>query len=168
MGLIPARRSRSKSVVSTLHSLLQLDRESIEAYRLALEHLVDDPMARDTLESFCVDHERHVRELRVMLRAFGGDDRLDEGRLLPRGPTDFSGLPGTVPVLRALKANEDQVVRAYQAALSIDAPADCLDIVRRNCNDQLRHRAWLTARVDAFSRTSAHARAERTSRISVA
>src|SRR5207248_5697052 len=71
---------------------------------------------------------------------------------LVREPVVFQTMPGTTEKLRILKANEDIVVARYREALSLDAPRDVVERVRRACNDQLRHRAWIAARVDAFQR----------------
>jgi hypothetical protein len=135
-----------------LNDLLRLERATLQAYRAAIDAIEDDPMARDTMVSFEADAERHVRELEVAIRSFGGVpiDRPSDD--LVREPVVFETMPGTTEKLRILKSNEDVVVARYRAALSIDAPRDVVERVRRACNDQLRHRAWIAARVDAFVR----------------
>jgi hypothetical protein len=135
-----------------LNDLLRLERASLQAYRSAIDAIDDDPMARDTMVSFEADAERHVRELEVAIRSFGGVPVERPSEDLVREPVVFETMPGTTEKLRILKSNEDIVVARYRDALSMEAPRDVVERVRRACNDQLRHRAWIAARVDAFQR----------------
>jgi hypothetical protein len=142
--------ARIAEASARLNGLLQLERASLLAYRAAIDAIDDDPMARDTMVSFQADAERHVRELEVAIRSFGGvpADRPSED--IVREPIVFATMRGTREKLRVLKSNEDIVVARYREALSLDAPRDVVERVRRACNDELRHRAWIAARVDAF------------------
>ena len=141
---------------STLQDLLGLEREVIAAYQLAIDNIVDEPMTRDTIVSFHADQLRHVRELETTLRELGGTGSsvTPRSQLLMRDPQTFARAAGTTQVLQLLKQNEELVVRRYQDALHADLPGEVGEMVRRACNDQLRHRAWIAARVDAFTRTS--------------
>lgn len=142
--------------ITTLHDLLGLEREVIAAYQLAIDNIVDEPMTRDTIVSFQADQQRHVRELESTLRTLGGANTTmpPRSQQLIRDEGSFERAAGTTQVLQLLKQNEELVVRRYQDALRDDLPAEVSDMVRRACNDQLRHRAWIAARVDAFTRTS--------------
>jgi hypothetical protein len=147
--------ARSSRHITTLQDLLGLEREIIAAYQLAIDNIVDEPMTRDTIVSFHVDQQRHVRELETTLRALGSDANVSaRGHLLMREPAAFAEAAGTTQVLELLKQNEEVAVRRYQQALHSDLPEDVADLVRRACNDQLRHRAWIAARVGAFTRSS--------------
>lgn len=160
---------RTKQIVGTLNELLLLDRESLEAYAAAIDAVDDDPMARDTMMSFRADHERHVKELEIAIRACGGVPvtTTSARSSLTKDHASFASLPSSTAMFRVLKSNEDVVVQRYRAALSLDAPSDIVEVVRRACNDQLRHRAWIAARVDAFSRAQEQGRIPRDSRSSM-
>jgi hypothetical protein len=152
MGFSPGRPARH---VATLQELLGLEREVLDAYQLAIDNIVDEPMTRDTIVSFHTDQLRHVRELETMLRSLGSTaTATPRGQLLMRDPAEYARAASTTQVLELLKQNEEIVVRRYQLSITGDLPDDVADLVRRACNDQLRHRAWIAARVDAFKRTS--------------
>ena len=152
MGMSPGRSIRH---IATLQELLGLEREVITAYRLAIDNIVDEPMTRDTIESFHADQLRHVREFEKMLRSLGAASTPAQRRpLLIREATSFARAAGTTEVLELLRKNEELVVRRYQEALHADLPEHVANLVRTACNDQLRHRAWIAARVDAFTRNN--------------
>lgn len=166
MSVTFGRNAQISSVLVELHAL---DAQGRDALRCAVDRIHDEPLTRDTVMSFEADLDRHLRELEVAIRSYGGAPGARPRRRpdLVRDAAAFDA-PTTTAVLRVLKQNEDEIVRRYQVALAdLRAPAPVLDLVRRCRNDSLRHRAWIAARVDAFSRTSRPAPGERDSRTSV-
>ncbi len=156
---MPGSRASHREVVSVLREALLLEREALDAYAAAIVRLGDEPLTRDTAMSFLSAHERHFDELDARLRTFGV--QLVESpdtprRLLP--PERFSELAGTTAALRLLRTNADELVRRYRALLERPLPEAELSMIRRICNDELRHRAWLAARIHAFSRISPEGR----------
>jgi hypothetical protein len=148
-------RSTTTRWIGVLQDLVALDREAIEAYASAIEAIVDEPMTRGTLEAFLREHVRHAEEHERLLRSLGGEPRHGfDRRVLVTERDAYAVLPGTTAVLRLLKANEDVVVHRHQEALRAAGPGHVSDAIRGACNAELRHRAWIAARVDAFQRST--------------
>ena len=158
--------TKTMQLIAQLRSLTTLGRDASMAFRLAIDHVVDEPLTRFTLMSFRADHERHLQELDAMLLAFGadvGDPLAHAGGWVASRPAvvasglivderRFASLRSTTAVLRLLKYDVEVIARTHQECLRT-IPAAALEMVRNHTNDCLRHRAWVAARVDAFVRT---------------
>jgi rubrerythrin len=156
---MPGSRASQRELVSALREALLLEREALDAYAAAIVRLGDEPLTRDTAMSFLSAHERHFDELDARLRRLGVQvvEASDTPRrLLP--PERFSELSGTTAALRLLRVNADELVRRYRELLARPLPEAELAMIRRICNDELRHRAWLAARIQAFARISPEGR----------
>jgi rubrerythrin len=152
---VPFLRASVREIVQVLREALRLEREALDGYAAAISQLGEEPLTRDTAMSFVSAHERHVEELTRALRGFGrppdAEDPESPRRLLP--PERFAEAHGPTATLKLLKSSSDEVVRRQRALLARSLPEAVLETLRRVCNDELRHRAWLAARVQAFART---------------
>lgn len=151
---MPLLRSTVREIVQVFREALRLEREALDGYAVAIARLGEEPLTRDTAMSFVSAHERHVADLERALLQLGSRPMPEEPesprRLVP--PERFSEAFGPTPTLNILKSNSDEIVRRYRALLARALPEDALDTLRRICNDELRHRAWLAARMQAFAR----------------
>lgn len=146
------RRGATREVVSVFREALLLEREALGAYAAAIGRLADEPLTRDTAAAFLSAHERHFDALGTRLRALGVQEVQPDAsppRLLPA--ERFADARGTSAALLLLRMNADELVRRYRELLTHPLPEDDLSTLRRICNDELRHRAWLAARVQAFA-----------------
>ncbi len=137
-------------IVKVLNELLHVDIDAIRAYGQALD-AAKDPEVVNRLTEFRGDHERHVNELSSIVRRFGGTPvgGPDIKGFLLEGMTAIRAMMGEDGALKAMRQNEQVTNRAYERALQQPFPADVLDVVRRNREDERRHLAWIEARVKA-------------------
>jgi uncharacterized protein (TIGR02284 family) len=134
---------------TVLYQLIELDYDAVEAYRAAIERL-HDPEERSALSGFMKDHERHISDLGVHLRSIGGEPPKgpDIKRVLTEGKVVIAGLLGDRAVLAAMKTNEDDTNTAYERASNRDDLTPELQLLlRRNLNDERRHRSWIEERM---------------------
>jgi uncharacterized protein (TIGR02284 family) len=138
-----------QDTVKLLNDLIQLDFDSIAAYRATMARL-EDPTSRAKLTEFLADHERHTRDLAHAVRELHGAARTEaETRpVLKKGKAVLSGLKGDHRVLEATKSNEEQTTEAYEKAIKQEhLQADVVETLRRNLEDERRHRAWIEERM---------------------
>lgn len=132
-----------------LHQLIELDFDAIEAYRAALSRF-DDTSYRSRMSDFQADHERHVHELSVLVRAMGREppEGPDMKQYLTRGKVVIAGLLGDPAILAAMVTNEDDTNTAYErAAARADLSTDLRELLERNLGDERRHRGWLEEQI---------------------
>jgi rubrerythrin len=142
---------------TVLRQLVSLDYDAVEAYRAAIDRL-SDTEAKAALSGFMKDHERHIEEVGALIRTRGGDPPKgpDAKRILTQGKVVIAGLFGDRPILMAMKTNEDDTNTAYDRAASrADLTPEAQLLLRRNLDDERRHRAWIEQRL-ASERASAH------------
>ena len=141
-------RNRNEGLSNLLEELRCLEDDAARACRLALEAMPDEPLTRGQLFSFLSEYEAHRAELAGML------SKLPRPRKAPpSGLSDhLGGRSGSIAILRVIRRNAEVGVRRYQQALA-NASEELAPMVRSHTNAWLRHRAWLTARIDAFART---------------
>jgi uncharacterized protein (TIGR02284 family) len=134
---------------SALCQLIEVDYDAVEAYRAATDRL-RDAAAKATLTAFMADHGRHISEVGAELSAMGGEPPRgpDIRRVLAQGKVVIAGLFGDQAVLRAMKANEDDTNTAYErAAARSDLTPTLESLLRRNLDDERRHRVWIANRL---------------------
>lgn len=153
-------RHRDRDLANLLDELRRIEIDAAAACRRAIERLADEPLTRGQLLSMLSEHESHRVALERLLRS-GGLERTLSKLPASRGglPTGllyeasaFDGRRGSTAVLRVIRGNAEVAVRRYQAALRQVPPA-LEPVIRDQTNVWLRHRAWLTARIEAFART---------------
>lgn len=139
-----------QDVIKHLNELIQLDFDASKTYEQALER-VDDEAAREDLENFRADHERHIVELTRVVEDLGGEveevTRDIKGVLL-EGMTKLRSVTGTLGALRAMKSNEKLTNRSYDKAVRLDLPPMALEVVTRNLEDERRHLAAIENHID--------------------
>lgn len=131
----------SKEIAKELFDLVQLDIDATYAYSTAISN-VDVPMVRETLIRFRDDHERHVKQLSVLIRNFGGTPPSmspDFKGFILQGMTAVRSATGTEGALKAMKMNEELTNKTYARALSLGLPFDVQEQVQRNHVDEQRH-----------------------------
>jgi uncharacterized protein (TIGR02284 family) len=144
-------------VKSILHQLIELDYDAAEAYQAAIDRLKDTD-AKLALAGFKRDHERHVQEVGAQLEAMGGEPPRgpDLKRVLTEGKVVIAGMMGDRAILIAMKSNEDDTNTAYERVTSRnDLSPELLLLLRKNLEDERRHRSWIEQRVGTMS-ASAH------------
>jgi len=133
--------------ITMLEHLIALDYDAVEAYDAAIARL-DSEEFRQQLAEFKADHERHIRELRPIVKELGGDPptTADFKGMLAKGRVVLADLIGDAAILRAMKANEDGTNAAYERARSRTDVSDGIHaLLARNQADEHRHRAWIEA-----------------------
>jgi uncharacterized protein (TIGR02284 family) len=131
-----------------LKQLVELDYDAVEAFRAAIQRL-HDAESKSALTGFMQDHERHITDLGIHLRAMGEETPSgpDMKRVLTEGKVVIAGLLGDRAVLAAMKTNEDDANTAYERACARnDLTPELQLLLRRNLNDERRHRTWIEQR----------------------
>ncbi|HSH44795.1 MAG TPA: DUF2383 domain-containing protein [Longimicrobiales bacterium] len=137
-------------LVGTLNDLLELDHDAVNAYGIAIRGIRNPDWKQDLIR-FRSDHERHVENLGVLIRRYGGEPI--EHSHVPTGAFKAAvqaagGAGGDREVLLAFKANEGQVRSKYRREAAGDHPEDVEVVLRRNARDEERHYAWVCAALE--------------------
>lgn len=150
--------AKNRDIIRMLNELIELDYDTIEAYRVAIDRLAQ-PGDRDQLQDYLDDHERHVRELGELVRSLGGEpsDGPDFKRIVTRGKVMLAGLLDDRAVMFAMKTNENDVHRAYSRAVAHkDLPDPVRRVLEHDQQDERRHRSWITARLEQLAESYAN------------
>lgn len=134
-----------KTFSDALQSLLELDYDAIEAYKVAIERLEDKDF-KAKLTEFKGDHERHVREISDLLRKHGSDvpDGPSLKQWLTKGKVVLADLMGDRAILSAMEGNEEDTNTAYDRMHKHPEKwPDATDILDRGFRDEKRHIEWL-------------------------
>lgn len=132
-------------VIDLLMDLIRLDYDAIDAYRSAIQKLKNRRFA-DQLRSFCNDHERHTKNLRVFVQELGGKVPTsgDTKSLLATGKVAMGALMGDKAILMAMKTNEDDTNTAYERAVGHSGlTSEMKKVLSSNLSDERRHRTWI-------------------------
>jgi rubrerythrin len=134
-----------KELLDQLQSLIKLDIDAIHAYDQALKH-IDQPLFRDKLAAFQVDHRRHVDTLSATMRELGETPPAftpDFKGFFIEGFTALRSMTGTKGALEAMETNERLTTSRYEKASGLDFPSDVAIIIRDNLADEQRHLAFI-------------------------
>jgi demethoxyubiquinone hydroxylase (CLK1/Coq7/Cat5 family) len=134
-----------KTEVGKLRSLAQLDADAVGAYDAAIAR-VSEPLVRERLNDFRVDHVRHVQDLNAFIQRFGGEPvelKLDLKGTAMKGLTAVTSLMGTEAALVAMLGNEEFTNRAYELALQFDWSPEVRSLIQKNRGDEYRHVTWI-------------------------
>jgi uncharacterized protein (TIGR02284 family) len=139
---------KEKDTANLLNNLLELDYDAIEAYEAAIARL-DNAQDKQMMTAFMIDHQRHVAELTAMIETIGGTpvSKGDIKRVLTKGKVVLGGLIGDSAILLAMKTNEEDTNTAYRRASEQKLPSPIGDLIEKNYADEVRHRAWIMARL---------------------
>ena len=138
-----------RAVLSLLEEVIDFEYDTIEAYKLAVNHLADEAL-RWRLESFLEDHVRHVESLTHEILAMGGEAPAgpDAKFLITAGKVFLGLLLGDRAILGALRANEGDTNALYERAASqIEVPSGLRRIFLQHLADERRHRDWFEGRI---------------------
>lgn len=143
------------ALIETLNDLIQLDYDAVKAYEQAIDR-VDDPEVEDNLESFLLDHERHITDLAQLVRELGGAPK-ELGRdlkgFLLSGMTALRSTTGTLGALRAMRTNEKLTNHRYEKALAHDLPSHVRAVVAVNFEDERRHLRVIEQQIERLAHT---------------
>ncbi len=134
-----------KSEVEKLRSLAQLDVDAVGAYDAAIAR-VKEPLVRERLNEFRVDHVRHVQDLNAFIQQFGGapvELRPDLKGAAMKGLTAMTSMMGTEAALVAMLGNEEFSNRAYELALGFEWSPEVRTLIEKNRRDEERHITWI-------------------------
>lgn len=126
-------------------SLIELDYDAIEAYRVAAER-VENQQVKTQLAQFMNDHQRHTVELSGLLSAVGekAPTGPDMKQILTKGKVYMADLFGDRAILMAMKTNEEDTNTAYERAFNHKGiTPEAREIIERGYADERRHRAWI-------------------------
>lgn len=103
--------------VGVLNDLIQLEYDTMAAYRAAIDR-IDSVVVRRELAQFFSDHEAHTRTLASCVERYGGRPKTggDLKQLWTRGRVILADLAGDEAVLSALGHIEAGMHRAYERA----------------------------------------------------
>jgi rubrerythrin len=141
------RKSAIKDTLltTTLNDLLQLDVDAISAYALVIRQL-ESKVRKEAVRRYQSDHRRHVRELKRVIKAYGGASIAVSH--MPTGPFKVAmqaigSAGGDRAVLLAFKTNERQGRDKYRrAATTRGFPRDVARVLKRASRDEERHYRW--------------------------
>lgn len=134
-----------RSEVAKLRSLAQLDADAVGAYDAAIAR-VNEPLVRERLNDFRVDHLRHVQDLNALIQRMGGEPvelRPDLKGTAMRSITAVSSMMGTEAALVAMLGNEELTNRAYELALSFEWSPEVRALIQKNREEERRHATWI-------------------------
>lgn len=131
--------------IEELNELIRFDHAAVGAYTEAIDSLQNEPSVRDPMTRFRGDHERHVSELSAQVRRLGGKpaEHVDLMGGARKVMTKIAGLVGSESVLKAMKSNEEAINKTYNHHATLDFPADILELIKRNYQDEKRHLEWV-------------------------
>lgn len=139
------RVGTQEQFVDALYELCELDYDAVEAYQAAINRL-DNNQYKNQLQQFKADHERHIREIKNLLKQHNAE--FPEGpsskQLLAQGKVVLANLFGDDAILKAMLSNEEDTNTAYERLNSrTDEWEDAKDILRRGLEDERRHKQWI-------------------------
>jgi hypothetical protein len=141
----------NKQICDKLISLCHLDIDAWRAYEQAISNCTHQEVI-NKLRAFQGDHDRHIRDLSAHILKFGGtppERKPDFKGFFLEGMTSVRSITGTAGALKAMDMNERLTTSRYKAAMDLELPTDCRDLVLRNYSDEKRHLAWIQ---DAIAR----------------
>jgi len=135
-----------ESFADALKELVELEYAALEAYETAIDRL-DNPTYQAKLKEFMQDHERHIKELSMLLENNKQEVPKKSAlgkKLLTTGKVLLANMVGDNTILQAMKSNEIDTNTAYENMdKRKDKWPDANDIIKRGFQDERRHQAWL-------------------------
>lgn len=136
-------------LAEAVQSLIELDYDAVEAYQAAINRL-ENKDYQSKLESFCLDHERHIKELTSVLEAHEvtPPSAPSAKQWLTKGKVVLANLLGDEAILKAMLSNEEDTNHAYEKMTArSDLWEDIKDILKRGLEDEHKHRKWLESTI---------------------
>ena len=132
--------------------LIYLERDAIAAYDSSIERLSQESL-REQVARFKDDHLQHLEVLGEMAREAGAEAPTegDAKQMLTTGKIAMADLMGDGAILKAMKTNEDDTVRAYERAAAHDAARpESEAFFEKALGDERRHREWMERTVQTL------------------
>lgn len=143
-------------LIEKLNDLIQLDFDAIVSYNHAIEHC-DEAQVRRDLESFKVDHQRHITDLGRVIHACEGtpiDVHIDLKGMLLEGITTLRSRGGTLAALRAMRTNEKLTNYSYRKAAAVALAPIARVVIDQNYADEQRHLAVIQSHIERMTGTA--------------
>ncbi|TBE06146.1 DUF2383 domain-containing protein [Rhizobium ruizarguesonis] len=141
------------SIEKLVTDLIYLEHDAIAAYESCIERL-DNKEFSAQIATFREDHLQHLQVLNEMARELGVEAPTegDMKQMLTTGKIALADIMGDAAILRAMKTNEDDTVRAYErASRHEDAIPASKAFFMKAHRDEERHRAWMSTTADTLS-----------------
>lgn len=132
-------------IASAMTSLLELEYDALEAYKVAVDKL-EDIRYKSQMQKFMHDHERHVLEIEKLLKKHNVEFSAGPSakQILTKGKVIIADLIGDKAILVAMLTNETDTNTAYERMLERnDDWADAYEVLQRGLADEKRHKEWL-------------------------
>jgi rubrerythrin len=144
------------TVMDKVRSLAQLDRDAIDVYEQALQH-VQDAEVRDRLTDFRDEHQHHVTELAAAVERLTGQGfiaREDVMGHVAEWVTAFRAMGGQRGALEAMRSAEKYHNSRYSEAVTWDVADDQLrDQLAQFYEDEKRHLAYVESELGVSAGT---------------
>ena len=141
---------------TAMNQLLELEYDACGAYQAAIKRMKSKEY-KAKFESFCQDHQRHIKELTALMekhecKMASGPDRSKS--YLAKGKVMVGKMMGDAGILMAMKTNEDDTNTAYERCLSHPNKwADCESYLQDALSDERRHREWIMKTMSTKTRS---------------
>ena len=145
---------KGDALVKLLTDLIQLDIDTVEAYRQAAGR-VDDDIMRRRLEKFAQEHLGHIEILSQEIESAGGQApklSKDLKGLLIKGFAALRSTTGTRGALKALETAEEINVKEYGNAVSQDVPGSVKAVLRKFFSEERIHLEYIQNNLEALHR----------------
>ena len=125
-------------------SLLNLEKDALEAYDAVIERLEDNTLSAKVSE-FRQDHHKHISALTELANNNGFE--IPDGTMksmLTSGKVVMADLFGDQTILKAMGSNEEDTVQAYENALKQSCcNKELKDICTKAHADEVKHQEWM-------------------------
>ena len=130
----------TEKVIEECNDLIRFDHDAIGAYDEAIDEIKESDIV-EQLKVFRGDHQRHVTDLSQIVRRLGGTPPEHPGvrGVIRKSMTKIAGLVGTEACLKAMRSNEEVLNKQYAQRTNQQFPADVLQVIERNYQDEQRH-----------------------------
>ncbi len=146
-------RRMQKSFIGTIQGLVELEYNTIEVYKAAIESL-GSLEYRDKFYEFKGNHKRHVEELSAFLARFNEKAPTSPNNtkhLLAKGRVKLASIFGDENILSAILSNEEDAVTAYERINPRAANNNKMDkIILRALEDERRHTDWIQVELEKY------------------
>lgn len=141
-----------KKLIDLLNDLIQLDIDTVEAYRKAVEG-IEDKIMRQRLEEFAQNHLDHIDMLTQEVERAGGRPphlSKDLKGLIIQGFAALRSTTGTRGALKSLQTAEELTVKDYGNAVSQDVPGSVKALLRKFFAEERNHLDYIRNNLQAL------------------
>jgi uncharacterized protein (TIGR02284 family) len=139
-----------KTIEGVMNDLIQLDVDASYAYSEAIKKIEEKDIQQKLID-FQQDHERHIKELSVLVKGLGGEPvkpTRDFKGFVIEGMTALQSLIGTKGALKAMLTNEKITNKKYADALEYTGfTQEARNLIQSNFNDEKRHLEYVKEKI---------------------